>query len=217
MQLRQFQQWLDGHIQVIETVCQDVNMEQLRALKELAATHSSITLKALSSVIEAVDLKKGDGPNARNLSHIVDAFVGATRTLGKVSAVKSLDTFASALSKRKDEDFGNLVEAVDLALAQKVQKSTSRRNTASLSDAEVGDYVQQLEAALGKDAVFDQTFHSIKADDNLKAQDAKNIARSFVGKSGRSKAEAFRLIYERHSSLVESRARAVATGGRSAA
>lgn len=217
MQLRQFQQWLDGHIQVIETVCRDVNIEQLRALKELAAAHSSITLKALSSVIEAVDLKKGDGPNAQTLSRIVDAFVGATKHLGKAREVHSLDTFASALSKRKDEDFGQLVEAVDRVLVQKAQKSTNRRSTASLSDAEVGVYVQQLEAALGKDKAFDQIFHSLKADVNVKKQDAKNIARRFVGKSGASKTDAFRLIYERHASLVESRARALATGGRSAA
>jgi len=217
MQLRQFQQWFDGHIQVIETVCREVDTKQFRALKGLAAAHNSITLKTLSSVIESVDLKKGDGPNARTLSRIVDAFVSATRHLGKAREVNALDTFASALSKRKDEDFGQLVEAVDRLLAQKAQKSTSRRNTASLSDTEVGAYVQQLEAALGKDKAFDQIFYSVKADHNLKTQDAKNIARSFVGKSGRSKAEAFRLIYERHSSLVESRARAVATGGRSAA
>lgn len=217
MRLHQFGQWLDQHILVIEQACLGTDKTQLRTLSELAQNHSSKTVKAVASAIETVEVKNGSGTNCRQLSDTINAMVGATREIGKADAVRSLDAFAQALSKRKDETFSELILVLEQCLARTARRPSTRSTTGSLNEEDIAAHVHDLESALGDEIQFVQVFRRIKNDKNVRAQDAKNISKKFVGKSGKSKADAFRLIYERHSSLLESRARAKSTGGRSAA
>lgn len=217
MRLHQFEQWLNRHTYVFEAACSEVYTEELEGVRQLAAKHGSVMVKTLASAIETVDVNAGEGRSCRDLSDVVNALVDATRVFGKADALKSLDAFAHALSKRKNENFFELMRALDHRLASPSRTPARRTNAASLSEEEVKGYVQRLESALGEEKIFDELFNQVKNDNNVKAQDAKNIAKKFVGKAGKSKADAFRLIYERHSSLMESQARAVSTGGRSAA
>jgi hypothetical protein len=217
MRLHQFEQWLNCHTYVFEAAYSEVDIEELEGISQLAAKHGSVTVKTLASAIETVEVNTGEGRSCRDLSVVVNALVDATRTFGKADALKSLDAFAHALSKQKNENFPELMRALDHRLASPSRTPAGRTKPASLSDEEVKAYVQRLESALGEGSIFDELFNQLKNDKNVKAQDAKNIAKKFVGKAGKSKVDAFRLIYERHSSLMESQARAVSIGGRSAA
>lgn len=217
MRLHQLGQWLDQHIRVLENACAQADNTQLKALSALAKKHGNTTVKTLASTIETAVAEKGLGSNCRQLSETINAMVGATRDIGKADAVRALDAFARALSKRKDESFSELVSALEQQLATAARKPSARTRAGSLTEGDIEARVEKLESALGDEPQFDQVFQHIKNDKNVKAQDAKNIARKFVGKAGSSKADAFRSIYERHSSLIESRARAKSTGGRSAA
>lgn len=217
MRLHRFQQWLDHHIHALESACADADTTQLKALSGLANHHVNTTLKTLASAVETVKVDESRGADCRQLSDTINAMVDTTRDIGKADAVRALDTFAKALSKRKDENFSELVATLEQHLAAAARKSSRRTSAPSLTEQEIEARVHELVAVLGDEAKFDQVFQRLENDNSVKAQDAKNIAKKFVGKAGSSKSEAFRLIHERHSTLLESRARAKSTGGRSAA
>jgi len=217
MKLQQLALWLDNHIHVLESACANCDTQQLRVLSELAKAHPDMLANAFASVVTNVETERGAGVDCRQLSDTLNLMVQATSQVGKVSFVKSLQGFAEAISCRADASFSELVAAVEKGLVEESKKGTRRGSFGALQEDEIKAYLDQLEQALGDETEFDKAFETLKRDKRVKAQDAKNISKRFVGKAGRSKADALRLIYERHSSLVGSRARAKSTAGRSAA
>jgi uncharacterized protein YigA (DUF484 family) len=96
-------------------------------------------------------------------------------------------------------------------------RRTRQITQTGLNEATVRDYLRRLEEALADEQGFEEEYARLASDDRVKAPDAKRIAKAFAGKSGRSKSDALGLIAARQQSLVGARAKANATGSRSAA
>ncbi|SDP40154.1 hypothetical protein SAMN04488061_2863 [Filomicrobium insigne] len=83
--------------------------------------------------------------------------------------------------------------------------------------AVVARHLNQLEAAFGNENAFVKAFTAMKADADMKAPEAKRLAREFAKQTARSKTKAFAAIWSRHHSLMRARAKNAALFARTAA
>jgi hypothetical protein len=148
------------------------------------------------------------------VSQLVALMVACADTVASAKIRSELRLFSEALQRHQEVGLDKLLDTA-AALLHRPAKSARAANP--LDEADIRNYVQRLEEALGDEDGFDQEYKRLTADARMKVADAKKIAKAFAGKSGGSKAEAFNLIAGRQSSLIGARAKANATAGRSAA
>ncbi len=187
----------------------------LRAVASVLAETGTQTVAATCKKLEKLKITECNGTGevgrflstAQNLQKCVEA-------TSKKAIVDDLKRLLEFLPPFAELSAGQLREAL-----QSQPKSATRkrsRSAASLSDDGIASYVHQLTDALGNDQAFSEVFNSLKKDVAVKAPVAKKIAREFAKKAGRTKADSLKLIWERHASVVGAKARAVATGDRTA-
>lgn len=97
------------------------------------------------------------------------------------------------------------------------QDQTKRRS--AVNDSIVSSYLSKLEAALGDDRAFLPVFEALKADPEVRQEEAVALATKFVAKTAESTARAKALdrVLKRHSALASFRLKQRAMAGRSAA
>lgn len=126
---------------------------------------------------------------------------------------RNADRLAAAETGNPREAF---IQQIEQAEAQRPVPAEEDVAAEQPGDDVVATYAAELERTLGTDE-FPDVLSRLTADRSVKVKEAKAISRQFAGSPGRSKGDAFALIRKRHDSLAESKRRAEATGGRSAA
>lgn len=112
---------------------------------------------------------------------------------------------------------GRSLEALAAAVTAALPVKNEKRKVDAVDRATVDRHLQALEGALRDEVSFKLAFAALKADRLVKASEAKAIAREFSGESAKDKKQAFQHVWNRHSSLLEARAKEASRDGRSAA
>jgi hypothetical protein len=164
--------------------------------------------------IEAAEPSAG-----RGINDLIDGMRGLKVVLSghaKKALIDDLARVMDALSPHRNSSIEELSSAVRTAL-QASKSKPARSQRAELNVEAVGRYLRQLETALGDEAGFVEVFELLKKDKAIKTPEAKRLAREFAKGAASSKEKALNLIWGRHASLMQARAKAAATAGRTAA
>lgn len=132
--------------------------------------------------------------------------------IGKEAVVRDLRAIAKAIAPFADmgvSDFSALVSA------RLLQSAAKKKPGVNLELVE--RYVESLEQSYRDEAAFKFAYASLKSDTSVKAPEAKAIAKRFASASAETKEQALKSIWRRHEIILIDRAKAAATGGRTAA
>lgn len=141
---------------------------------------------------------------------ILEAAEGLLARFGKPAAAKDLSTFVASLKAHQNTGIDSLIAA---ASAHLTGKKKSRAPLPPRNDI-VSGYSKRLEQALGDDECFKQEYSKLETDKNVQANEIIALAKLFAHASVKSRPAALKKILSRHESLMVSRAKAAATGGR---
>lgn len=217
MKSKEIHAWLEAHINVLELGCSDGCATELRQLLSLFEIRETILIKDICGAIERASpsVAQNEGVTVANINTIFDLMIKCTAPIASKTAKLNLKLLRETLHKHENLNLESLLNAISNVLNKTGRIAQTQE--ADLGDTAVRDYVRRLEEALGDEQGFDEEYARLVGDKRIKAPDAKQIAKAFAGKSGRSKSDALGLIAARQQSLIGARAKADATGGRSAA
>jgi hypothetical protein len=151
-----------------------------------------------------------------NLLSNLDSLMRLLKSVSKKEPTASLGELQDALVAVKACRLLDVVDAVKLALTS-AKPNASRKTSHSSANLEtIQQLFDQLEASLGNEREF-KSAHAQAQSSNLTVADLKALAKKFTGSTAKSKDHALKLIWLRHASLLESRAKDAAIGGRTAA
>lgn len=128
-----------------------------------------------------------------------------------------------AVSKDVNDVVGILTKYPTIYFATPGSKrppSTSRSGakvSSALNTRLIDGFNRELEASLGNEAAFADIYSRLQADPEMRAVELRELSRKFARVPAKSKPEALKKIWNRHQSLLTSRAKDRATAGRSAA
>lgn len=186
---------------------------------ELAALFALPTSKKSGDVcklIANVSVPAATDRSVASLLSNLDSFIGLVQSVSKKEPSASLIELQKALVTVEACPLSDVVNAVKLSLTSTKPKS-SKQNPQKLANQEVIDQLfDQLEASLGNERDF-KAAHAHIQTINLPVADLKALAKKFTGSTAKNKDHALKLIWLRHTSLMESRAKDAAIGGRTAA
>lgn len=172
------------------------------------------TVAAICKHLEAATPAAG-----RGIGNLVDGMRDLKVLLtghAKKALIDDLTRVTNALSQHRNSSVEELCSTVRTFLQASKSKPTRSRK-AVLNTEAVGKYLRQLETALGDEAGFVEVYDALKSDKMIRAPEAKHLAREFAREGATSKDKALKLIWGRHASLMQARAKGAATAGRTAA
>lgn len=188
-----------------------------------AAWNELATIFEIKPAATVADVCKQVEAAAPSAGRGVGNFIEGLRSLeallaghAKKALIDDLGRVADALAQHRNTSIEELSSAVRTAL-QAAKSKPARSQKAELNAELVGRYLRQLETALGDEAGFVEVFDALKTDKAIKAREAKHLAREFAKGAAASKDKALKLIWGRHASLMQARAKGAATAGRTAA
>lgn len=188
-----------------------------RAWNELAKIFEikpTATVAAICKHLETATPAAG-----RGLGNLVDGMRDLKALLpghAKKGLIDDIARVADALSQHRNSSIEELCSTVRTSLQARKPKP-ARSQKAELDTEAVGRYLRRLETALGDEAGFVEVYDALRSDKTIRAPEAKHLAREFARESATSKAKALTLIWGRHASLMQARAKGEATAGRTAA
>lgn len=177
-------------------------------------------IRPTASVADVCKQFEAAAPSAGGgIGNLIDGMRGLRTLLSshaKKALIDDLARVVDALSPHRNSSIEELSSAVRTALESPKSKP-AKSQKAELNAELVGRYLRQLETALGDEAGFVEVFEAIKKDKAIKAPEAKHLAREFAKGAATSKDKALKLIWGRHASLMQARAKGAASAGRTAA
>ena len=154
------------------------------------------------------------------VDRLLESLAPLSELLGSVTKKEPLASnleLKTALTHVRGQPLDAVVGQVIALLTMSKPKAPRTTKNSSLDWIVIDKHVKLLEKALGDEADFNSAILSLKECKDLKLPEIKAIAKAFSGETAKSKDHAFKLIWARHASLVESRAKNAAIGGRTAA
>lgn len=170
--------------------------------------------KAMVSVDVAVN---GGGPFVQDLVQLAPAAVKFLTPYAKKQLLDDLKQVAETLSPYSGFPVENFVEAAVLRLSQPPARPVRARAPVAINLEAVHKYLVLLEAAFRDEQRFPEVFQALTKDKAIKKDEARQLAHDFAGATANSKGDALNQIWARHETLIGMRARAKATGERTAA
>lgn len=170
--------------------------------------------KVLSSVERVND---GSGSKLAHLVRLIPAIENCFAKYSKKALFDDLKRVAIAIAPFSDVSVQAYAQAAIARLQEPPKSKPGKQQPAMPATELVEAYLQRLQSALGDEARFPEVFDSLKKDKAIKVTEAKLLARAFADLNAKSKGDALELIWLRHDSALGARARARATGGRTAA
>lgn len=190
---------------------------------DLGALATLFELKPTKSVRDVCKVIQSDGA-------ALSAELEGTSIRSLVPTLDALATFLDPIAKKPADDVGVLVASLlrfeDSSLRSICSGTKSallnpgaagQRGVRAANPAVVSRHLLALETAFGDERMFDVAFRDLKNDPAVTATEAKELAKLFTKGVASSKDKALKAIWSRHASLMESRAKAAATDGRTAA
>jgi hypothetical protein len=147
------------------------------------------------------------GPAFRVLKAVEELFFD----YGKPAATKDLAIFLASLEAHQNSAVAALIEAV---AAPSPTKKKPRPEPLPIRNDLVSGYSRRFEQALGDDEGFKREYARLEGDEDIQPNEIIALARTFAKASAKSRGAALKKILSRHQSLMVSRAKAAATGGR---
>ncbi len=216
MKSKEMRAWLNAHASVMEHACNASAAKDLRRLLPLLDARDDASVKDICKALDrAVPTTANEGPKIAAIDEVLKLMIACAIDVASASVQRELSLFGETLHKHQDIALDALVVAAADILGGPPRRAATP--AMALNDTEIRAYVRRLEEALGDEKGFGEEYARLTADARIKVSEAKKIAKAFVGKAGQNKREALSLILARQSSLIGARAKANATGGRSAA
>ena len=132
----------------------------------------------------------------------------------KKAVIDDLNRLIATLEPFANLSISYLIQAAQEQKAKAPQKKKSA--SPALSDEGIAAYVEKLTEALTDADAFIEVYDTLKKDSAVKADTAKKISKAFARRSGKTKTEALKLIWDRHASVLSAKGRADAIGERTA-
>lgn len=215
MKAKDFAQFLKMYADILACEGIDASAAGLNAVANLFTIKPTVNSAQICKSLHDANTNKSA---STDVSRLVDQLRGLERLLAphaKKSLVNDLQCLADALEPHRASSISDFTEAARVKLEAVKPPKTSK--TAEVDLAAVDRHLRRLETALGDEAGFIEAFEGVKQDPSLKTHELKRLARDFAKESPKTKAQAFKLIWGRHASLMQARAKGAATAGRTAA
>jgi hypothetical protein len=210
MKVSALREWLFKQSDLLEKACRAERASDVRRLADLLAARSNSSVTEICKILQAVKPASGKEPSLGNISELLTAMAEAACIFAKSADAKDLRQFVAVIEGKREHSLDAFLQQATEALI----KRSTRSAPSGVSEEVLRSYLKRLEEALGDEQGFEEVYQQLQADTRLKALDFKKLAKSFVGKSGKSKTDALGLIYGRHKSLISARAAAGSTGRR---
>jgi len=212
MKAKDFSQFLEGFADLVsERMASD--WQKLAAVFSLKP---AATVAEICKSLQTASVADVGSANIQYLTHSLRQLGQVLAQHSKKTLLSDLKGLADALQPHSGASLDELIEVTRKNLAE--AKATKKKAKAtSLNVRAVEYHLRRLETALGDDAGFTEAFEALTADAAIKVPEAKQLARDFAKESATSKAKALKLIWGRHASLMQARAKGEATAGRTAA
>ncbi len=183
-------------------------------LADLFENHS--TLDA-SRVCNAISQSTSGTPGDTTTSDVIETITRLNdflRPVGTNATLKDFETLKQALENARGFSIADIVEQ---SSARLVATSNKPKPKSMLNQATIDRHLASLNSALGDEAAFKRAVAALKGDPTAKGPELKVMARTFAGESAKTKGKALEFIENHHKSLMESRDKNAAIGGRTAA
>ena len=131
---------------------------------------------------------------------------------GKGAVASDLRSLSEALTPFAN--FG-ILQFVDLVGERLKRKDTKKKP--DLNSALVDEYLMSLKQTIRDEAAFKLALAALKGDTRMTVAEFKSLAKSLTGGVAKSKAQALSFISRHHEVIMIDKAKAAATGGRTAA
>lgn len=217
MKSKDFGAFLTNYGQMLAESGARNNSDAWQSLVVIFDIKPSATVKDVCKKFAGDNQSNDSGPG---IDVIISSLSALTRFLGPVakkSLIDDLDALRAALERMDKSSLADLVATTSERLQTQAAGPARSRTSGAINSQLVERHLQLLEAAFGDEAAFRNAYQQLTSDLAVKLPEAKQIAKAFTKGSATSKEKAFKLIWGRHASLMESRAKAAATAGRSAA
>lgn len=178
-------------------------------LKNILLAKPSTSVSDVCKILEIVP-PDGGSADSTSMGRAFAALLGLMRPIAKKALV---DDVALIVEVLQDRSLEALAAAVTVAPAAKAGK----RKAVAIDQETVERHLHALEGALRDEISFKLAFAALKADKLVKGPEAKAIAREFSRETAKTKPQALQHVWNRHSSLLEARAKEASRDGRSAA
>lgn len=215
MKAKDFAQFLDGFSLMLAGQGGN-NAAAWKELSKIFEAKPTATVADLCKHLKAASAHPADGSGVGNLIDGVRELETILSAHAKKALLDDLAKLADALAPHRNASIEELASSVVNAL-QTGTPQPSRAQKAEINVAAVDQHLRRLETALGDETGFAEAFDALKNDKAIKAPEAKRLARDFAKGAAASKDKALKLIWGRHASLMQARAKAAATAGRTAA
>lgn len=133
--------------------------------------------------------------------------------LGKTQFAEILQPLADFLTGSSAETLA----AIEERLAKAPPALARTKKSVSADPAVVSGYLKKLETALGDEVGFDELTIELETDSRLGAADYKGLAKSFTGRTVKSKKDALESIRSRQLNLLDARLKQSFNKGQTAA
>jgi hypothetical protein len=184
-----------------------------------AAVFDAAPTSPVSTVVKRLDslptVEHSGRPNLGDVARLLSALQGLLGNAGKAGVVTDINLIERLSRDRAPMEIRAFVHLGTEALRAK--RSTADRRATPLRDDLVIYYQRILEAALGKEERFKVAYDELSSNTNLGKGELVAIAKQMTGASPRSKPEALKKIWSMHQSILTTKAKSRAGGGRSAA
>lgn len=205
----------------LELLAAALEAPEQSAIKSFCAVFPAADMRSLPQflkIAEPTPIVSHDR-TSKSISDVHDSlqrFIPFARSYAKPALVKDLGALVDMLSRHRSASVPDFVEAARQRLAN---ASLRKAPATGVRDDVVAAYVKELEDTYKDKSSFISVFDRLRADKNVRKQEAAAIASHFVHETAVTTArpEALRRILQKHEFYISSAAKARAMSGRSAA
>jgi len=216
MKCRDFSAVLSTFADLLDAAGAPVARDQIVMFAAVFDAHPTSSVSDLAKRIGAL---RGTGsagsPNLGDVARLLSALKSVLNKTAKATVLTDLNAIEKFLHDRASMELGAFVQMATEAAAP--PRPTRNRAAPVVRDDLVAHYKEKLEAALGDEEKFSAVYNDLRANTAVGRPEIIALAKQMTGSGARTEEAALKKIWNRHQSLVVFKAKARATGGRSAA
>jgi hypothetical protein len=183
-----------------------------------AAVFDANPTSSVSDLAKRLTAVRGDestgSPSLGDVARLLSVLKGFLDKVVKTAVLADINAIESLLRDRASMELGAFVR---MGTEAAPGATSRRRNIPRVQDDLVFHYKEKLEAALGDEEKFSTVYNDLRANTAVGKPEIIALAKQMTGSGVRGEDAALKKIWSRHQSLVVFKAKARATGGRSAA
>ena len=168
--------------------------------------------KVMSGVSIGPSRLSNNQPRVELIIECLPALERLFEKISKAALVKDLRLIGKAMAPFREMEVSDFITQI----AARLMQPSAKKKLGTNLDL-VDRYVASLEQTFRDEAAFKLAYAALKSDQSAKGPELKEIAKRFAGAGGKSKAESLNSIWRHHEVILIDRAKAAATGGRTAA